>query len=78
VKAIMAHASMPKVQKLEQIKAIHDQDDPQVKAIFPARQYNRSSQARNRGSVSWGSDDAQEPQAIPWERQPLTHTNAGC
>ena len=39
VQAIKADPSLTKIQKLQQIKAIHDQIDPQVKAILSPEQY---------------------------------------
>jgi hypothetical protein len=41
VRAIKADSSLTKIQKLQQIKAIHDQTDPQVKAILSPEQYQK-------------------------------------
>lgn len=41
VQAIKADSSLTKIQKLQQIKAIHDQTDPQVKAILSPEQYQK-------------------------------------
>lgn len=41
VQAIKADSSLTKVQKFQQIKAIHDQTDPQVKAILSPEQYQK-------------------------------------
>lgn len=41
VQAIKADSSLTKIQKLEQIKAIHDETDPQVKTILSPEQYQK-------------------------------------
>jgi periplasmic protein CpxP/Spy len=41
VEAIKADSSLTKIQKLQQLKAIHDQTDPQVKAILSPEQYQK-------------------------------------
>jgi len=41
VEAIKADSSLTKIQKLEQLKAVHDQTDPQVKAILSPEQYQK-------------------------------------
>lgn len=41
VQAIKADSSLTKIQKLQQIKAIHEQIDPQVKAILSPEQYQK-------------------------------------
>ncbi|HEY7387253.1 MAG TPA: hypothetical protein VH640_02015 [Bryobacteraceae bacterium] len=41
VEAIKADSSLSKIQKLEQLKAVHDQTDPQVKAILTPEQYQK-------------------------------------
>jgi hypothetical protein len=46
VKAIKDDPSLSKLQKLEQLKALHDQTDPQVKAILTPDQYQKLQQIR--------------------------------
>jgi periplasmic protein CpxP/Spy len=46
VRAIKADSSLTRMQKLQQLKAIHDQTDPQVKAILSAEQYQKLQQIR--------------------------------
>lgn len=41
VKAIKADSSLTRIQKLQQIKAIHNETDPQVKAILSPEQYQK-------------------------------------
>jgi hypothetical protein len=41
VQAIKADNSLSKVQKIQQIRAIHKQTDPQMKAILSAEQYQK-------------------------------------
>jgi hypothetical protein len=41
VQAIRADSSLTRIQKLEQLKAVHDQTDPQVKAILSPEQYQK-------------------------------------
>lgn len=41
VKAIKADTSLTKMQKFQQLKALHDQTDPQVKAILSPGQYQQ-------------------------------------
>ena len=41
MEAIKADSSLTKIQKLEQLKAVHDQTDPQVKAILSPEQYQK-------------------------------------
>jgi protein CpxP len=41
VQAIKADSSLTKIQKLQRIKAIHDETDPQVKAILSPEQYQK-------------------------------------
>ncbi len=46
VRAIKADTSLTKIQKLQQIKAVHDQTDPQVKAILSPEQYQKLQEIR--------------------------------
>jgi protein CpxP len=46
VRAIKADASLSKIQKLEQLKAIHDETDPQVKSILTPEQYQKLQEIR--------------------------------
>lgn len=46
VQAIKADASLTRLQKLQQIKAVHDQTDPQVKAILSPEQYQKLQEIR--------------------------------
>ena len=41
VAAIKADASLTKIQKLQQLKALHDQTDPKAKAILTPEQYQQ-------------------------------------
>lgn len=41
IAAIKADSSLTKVQKLQQLKAVHDQNDPKVKAILSSEQYQQ-------------------------------------
>jgi periplasmic protein CpxP/Spy len=46
VQAIKADSSLTKIQKLQQLKAIHDETDPQVKAILSPEQYQKLQEIR--------------------------------
>lgn len=46
VEAIKANSSLSRLQKLEQLKAVHDETDPQVKAILTPGQYQKLQQIR--------------------------------
>ena len=46
VQAIKNDNSLSKVQKMEQVKAIHQQTDPQMKAILSPEQYQKLKQIR--------------------------------
>jgi hypothetical protein len=46
VQAIKNDNSLSKVQKIEQVKAIHQQTDPQMKAILSPEQYQKLKQIR--------------------------------
>jgi periplasmic protein CpxP/Spy len=46
VKAIKADTSLTKAQKLKQLKAVHDQTDPQIKAILSPQQYQQLQEIR--------------------------------
>jgi len=46
VEAIRNDSSLSKLQKLEQLKAVHDRTDPQVKAILTPEQYQKLQQIR--------------------------------
>lgn len=46
IQAIKSDSSMSGLQKLQQIKAIHAQSDPQVKAILNPQQYEQLQQIR--------------------------------
>ena len=46
VQAIKNNASLGPLQKLEQIKAVHAQSDPQIKAILNPQQYEQLQQIR--------------------------------
>jgi len=41
VKMIKSDASLSKLQKMEQLKAVHDRTDPQVKSILSPEQYQK-------------------------------------
>jgi periplasmic protein CpxP/Spy len=46
VEAIKADSSLTRIQKLQQLKAVHDQTDPQVKAILSPEQYQKLQEIR--------------------------------
>ena len=46
LQAIKNDNSLSKVQKMEQVKAIHQQTDPQMKAILSPEQYQKLKQIR--------------------------------
>jgi len=46
IEAIKNNASLGPLQKLQQIKAVHEQSDPQVKAILTPQQYEQLQQIR--------------------------------
>jgi periplasmic protein CpxP/Spy len=46
VQAIKADSSLTKIQKLQQLKAIHDETDTQVKAILSPEQYQKLQEIR--------------------------------
>src|SRR5215831_16720515 len=46
VQAIRNDSSLSKIQKLEQLKAVHDQTDPQVKSILSPELYQKLQQIR--------------------------------
>jgi hypothetical protein len=46
VEAIKTNASLTPIQKLEQLKAVHDETDPQVKAILTPDQYQTLQRIR--------------------------------
>lgn len=46
IQAIKNNTSLGPLQKAQQIKAIHEQSDPQVKAILNAQQYQQLQQIR--------------------------------
>jgi periplasmic protein CpxP/Spy len=46
VQAIKADSSLTKIQKLQQLKAIHDETDSQVKAILSPEQYQKLQEIR--------------------------------
>jgi periplasmic protein CpxP/Spy len=48
VEAVRGDPSLTKLQKLEQLKAIHDQTDPQVKSILNPGQYQKLQEIRQK------------------------------
>jgi protein CpxP len=46
VEAIKANTSLSRVQKLAQVKALHDQTDPQVRSILTPEQYQNLQEIR--------------------------------
>ena len=48
VEAIRSNASLTRLQKLEQLRALHNQTDPQVKSILTPEQYNTLKEIRRR------------------------------
>lgn len=48
VRAIKSDTSLSKQQKIEQLKALHDETDPQVKSILTPEQYQKLQEIRRR------------------------------
>jgi hypothetical protein len=48
VEAIKGDSTLGKVQKLEQLNALHEQIDPQVKSIFTPAQYQKLQEIRKK------------------------------
>ena len=48
VAAIKADSSLSRIQKLEQLKAVHDEIDPQVKSVLTPDQYQKLKEIRQR------------------------------
>jgi hypothetical protein len=48
VEAIKGDLSLSKVQKLEQLKAVHAQTDPQVRSILSPEQYQKLKEIRHK------------------------------
>jgi len=48
VQAIKADPSLSKIRKLEQLKAVHDQADPQVRSILNPEQYQKLQEIRQK------------------------------
>ncbi len=48
VEAIKGDPSLSGVQKLEQLKAVHDQADPQVRSILSPQQYTKLQEIRQK------------------------------
>jgi protein CpxP len=46
VAAIKSDTSLTKVQKLQQLKALHDQNDPKVRSILTSDQYQQLQKIR--------------------------------
>ena len=46
VKAIKTDSSLTKIQKVQRLKALHDETDPQVKAILSPEQYDQLQRIR--------------------------------
>ena len=46
VEAIKANTSLSPIQKMEQLKAVHDETDPQVKSILTSDQYQTLQRIR--------------------------------
>lgn len=46
VGAIKADSSLSRIQKLQQLKAVHDRTDPQIKAILNPEQYQKLQEIR--------------------------------
>jgi hypothetical protein len=46
LRAIKADTSLSKMQKIQQLKAVHDETDPQVRAILSPDQYQKLQQIR--------------------------------
>jgi hypothetical protein len=46
VNAIKNDSSLSRMQKMEQVRAIHQQTDPQMKAILSPEQYQKLKQIR--------------------------------
>jgi Spy/CpxP family protein refolding chaperone len=48
VQAIKADSSLSPMQKLEQLRAVHAQTDPQIKAILTPEQYSKLQEIRDK------------------------------
>jgi hypothetical protein len=48
VEAIKADSSLSRFQKLEQLKVVHDQTDPQVRSILTPEQYQKLKEFRQK------------------------------
>ena len=48
LKAIKANTSLSRSERLEQLKAVHDQTDPQVKSILTPEQYQKLQETRQK------------------------------
>jgi hypothetical protein len=48
IQAIKADSSLSPMQKLEQLRAVHAQTDPQVKAILTPQQYSKLQEIRDK------------------------------
>jgi hypothetical protein len=48
VDAIRGNASLTKMQKMQELKAVHDQNDPQVKSILSPDQYQKLQEIRQK------------------------------
>jgi len=46
VQAIKADTSLSKLQKMEQLKSVHDETDPQVRSILTPQQYQKIQEIR--------------------------------
>jgi hypothetical protein len=46
VRAVKADTSLSRMQKMQQLKAIHDETDPQVKSILTSEQYQKLQEIR--------------------------------
>jgi hypothetical protein len=46
VEAIKANASLTNLQKMEQLRALHEQTNPQVQALLSPQQYEQLQQIR--------------------------------
>jgi protein CpxP len=48
IKAITGDPGLSKVQKMEQLKGVHDQTDPQMKSILTPEQYQKLQEIRQK------------------------------
>ncbi len=67
VEAIKANTSLTGLQKMEQLRALHEQTNPQVQAILSPQQYEQLQQIRQHEiEQTMQKKRAQQPQCRAW------------